>query len=339
MQNPQISIIVPVYNTESYIRRCLDSICAQSFTNFEVILIDDGSTDHSGIICDQYAKKYTNFKVYHVENGGPSRARNKGLECARGMYVTFVDGDDWLEQNALEIYISAIELYQADVVKAGYIKEYNKRSVVVKIEHEVIYTDLESFFVGIEDSKYYGFLWNGIYKRRVIGTIRMDETIRWCEDHLFTCEVLLHTNKMVLLPDVLYHYRKTDNTTLSAIKDPWLIFSIANKEYELRQQFIASPNSVVQTLIDNVYNGKMYKTINTLYTVMPYRERKRFRAITKSQLKTEIREDVYMVRLFYSDGSFYFIDLRIMCYRICGNIKKMIKEFAKSLLNIREEYA
>lgn len=339
MQNPQISIIVPVYNTESYIRRCLDSICAQSFTNFEVILIDDGSTDHSGIICDQYAKKYTNFKVYHVENGGPSRARNKGLECARGMYVTFVDGDDWLEQNALEIYISAIELYQADVVKAGYIKEYNKRSVVVKIEHEVIYTDLESFFVGIEDSKYYGFLWNGVYRKNVIGHIRMDETIRWCEDHMFTCEVLLHATKMVLLSDALYHYRKTENTTLSAIKDPWLIFSIANKEYEQRKQFVTSPNSVVQTLIDNAYHSKMYKAINALYTANPYHERKRFKAITKPLLKTGIRDDVYMVKLFYSDSTFYIMDLKIRYYRIRRIIKEMIKDIVKSLFNSQKGYA
>ena len=335
----KISVIVPVYNAEGYIRKCLDSIVGQTYTDFEVLLVDDGSTDYSSQICDEYAKKHPNFKVYHIENSGPSRARNKGLDCAQGIYVTFVDADDWMETNALERYISAIESHQADVVKAGYIKEYKKRNLVVNIDKEEEYTDIESFFVGIEESKYYGFLWNGIYKRSVIGNIRMDETIRWCEDHLFTCEVLLHTNKMVLLPDVLYHYRKTDNTTLSSIKDPWLIFTIANKEYELRQQFIASPNGIAQTLIDNVYNSKMYKTINTLYTVMPYHERKRFKTITKSQLRTEIREDVYMVRLFYSNGSFYYIDLRIMYYRICRNIKKMIKEFVKGLLNIRQEYA
>lgn len=336
---PKISIIVPVYNTEKYLRRCLDSILAQTYTNFEVILIDDGSTDSSGQICDEYVKKRSNFVVYHIDNGGPSRARNKGLECAQGLYVTFVDGDDWLEEDALKRYILAIESHQADVVKAGYRKEYNKRSVVVKIDQEEKYTDLESFFVGIEKSKYYGFLWNGIYKRSVIGNIRMDETIRWCEDHMFTCEVLLQIKKLVLIPDVLYHYRKTERTTLSAMKDPWLIFSIANREYEQRQVFVVSKGGAAYTLINDAYDGKMYQAINALYQVKPYCERKRFKEVTLPQLKTDIKDNLlFILKVFYSNGPFFIVDLKIRLYRFYRNLKSIIKDLVENIIHPEMKY-
>ena len=95
-QSPLISIIVPVYNVEDYIRPCLDSILAQTYTNFEAILVDDGSKDGSGSVCDEYAEKDSRFIVVHKENGGVSSARNKGLEIAKGEYIAFVDSDDWI---------------------------------------------------------------------------------------------------------------------------------------------------------------------------------------------------------------------------------------------------
>ena len=95
--NPTISIIVPVYNTEQYLNRCIDSILSQSFTNFELLLIDDGSTDKSGDICDEYARKDERIKVFHKKNGGVSSARNMGLDFARGEWITFVDSDDYID--------------------------------------------------------------------------------------------------------------------------------------------------------------------------------------------------------------------------------------------------
>ena len=104
MENPKISIIVPVYNAERYLHRCIDSILAQTFRDFELLLIDDGSKDNSGYICDEYAEKDERVKVWHKENGGVSSARNVGLDNARGEWVTFADSDDWLESNAFAYY-------------------------------------------------------------------------------------------------------------------------------------------------------------------------------------------------------------------------------------------
>ena len=108
--SPKISIIVPVYKVEQYLRRCLDSIVAQTFTDWECILIDDGSPDNSGRICDEYAEKDKRFRVFHQENVGVSAARNKGLDEARGEWIGFVDSDDWIEKEMYEyLYNDAIE--------------------------------------------------------------------------------------------------------------------------------------------------------------------------------------------------------------------------------------
>ena len=106
MDNPKISVIVPVYNVEQYLPRCIDSILAQTFTDFELLLIDDGSTDNSGKICDEYAKKKdTKIRVWHKENGGVSSARNMGLDFAKGEYIQFIDSDDFIEKICLKLFI------------------------------------------------------------------------------------------------------------------------------------------------------------------------------------------------------------------------------------------
>ena len=128
MFSPKISIIVPVYNVEKYIRRCLDSIAAQTFTDWECICVDDGTPDASGKICNEYAQKDSRFVVIHKENGGVSSARNAGLNVAKGEYVTFCDSDDWVEKEMLEVlYNTALET-DADVVMGGHktADEYKK---------------------------------------------------------------------------------------------------------------------------------------------------------------------------------------------------------------------
>ena len=106
---PKISVIVPVYNTEKYLHRCIDSILAQTFTDFELLLIDDGSKDNSGAICDEYAAKDSRVRVFHKENGGVSSARNLGLDNVRGEWVTFVDSDDWVEKEYIELFVKNID--------------------------------------------------------------------------------------------------------------------------------------------------------------------------------------------------------------------------------------
>ncbi|MDE7478361.1 MAG: glycosyltransferase family 2 protein, partial [Lachnospiraceae bacterium] len=109
MNDPLISVIVPVYNVEKYVMRCIESILAQTYTNLEILLVDDGSTDASGKICDELAKKDVRIRIIHKENGGPSDARNVGIQEARGEYYLFVDSDDWISENLLESMLPLTE--------------------------------------------------------------------------------------------------------------------------------------------------------------------------------------------------------------------------------------
>lgn len=111
----EISIIVPVYKVEPYLRKCLDSILAQTFTNFEVILVDDGSPDNSGKICDEYAIKDSRVRVIHKENGGLSSARNAGIDIAQGKYLGFVDSDDYIAEDMYEVLYENLKFYDADI--------------------------------------------------------------------------------------------------------------------------------------------------------------------------------------------------------------------------------
>ena len=125
----KISVIVPVYNIEPYIRECLDSIVNQTYSNLEIILVDDGSTDSSGLICDEYAQKNKRITVFHKPNGGLVSARKTGVLLATGEYVTYVDSDDWIETKAYEELAKIIEHYYPDILAFGFKKEYTNFAV------------------------------------------------------------------------------------------------------------------------------------------------------------------------------------------------------------------
>ncbi|WP_227166600.1 glycosyltransferase, partial [Enterococcus faecium] len=123
----EISIIVPVYKVEKYLRKCVDSILAQTFTDFEVILVDDGSPDNSGKICDEYAEKDNRVRVIHKENGGLSSARNAGIDVARGKYLGFVDSDDYIDEDMYEILYENLKIHDADISSVELIPFYGDR--------------------------------------------------------------------------------------------------------------------------------------------------------------------------------------------------------------------
>lgn len=119
MNTPLISVVIPVYNIEEYLERCVASVCAQTYTNLEILLVDDGSTDNSGKLCDSLAQKDNRIRVFHKPNGGSSSARNLGIESATGEFVGFVDSDDYISENMYELLYQAIQTYQADIAQVG----------------------------------------------------------------------------------------------------------------------------------------------------------------------------------------------------------------------------
>ena len=193
---PTISVIIPVYNTEKYLHRCIDSVLAQTYQDFELLLIDDGSKDSSGTICDEYAAKDTRVRVFHKENGGVSSARNVGLDNAQGEWITFVDSDDEALSCALETLIRGTKTSKKiDFVSAGYeCYEFDGR-VFSTLKEEIIEQILDlnqALFVIYRDVFYQFYVFTKLFRRRVIecGNLRFDEAIFYSEDRLFIINYL-----------------------------------------------------------------------------------------------------------------------------------------------------
>ena len=179
-----ISIIVPVYNTEQYLHSCIDSILTQTYTDFELLLIDDGSTDLSGAICDKYAWKDSRVRVFHQKNGGVSSARNLGLDNAKGEWVTFVDSDDAIINIPFVSYDEDLVIFPHKVLsKDG--TEY-----LCKLENSVFdnKSKVRNFVKDNSTTSVFKTLWSKLYKRDLIGNLRFDESIKIGEDQVF----LLH---------------------------------------------------------------------------------------------------------------------------------------------------
>ena len=198
---PKISIIVPVYNVEKYIRRCLDSIQAQTFTDWECICIDDGTPDNSGKICDEYAEKDRRFVVLHKENGGVSSARNAGLDVAKGEWITFVDSDDWVEKETYEIAIDAAEKNCADLVQFGMVIEKDGKVICKKVYKDGFVDDLSKSFEPSTCHK--------LFFRKIIyaNNIRFPEGITLSEDRYFSFMGYLNASRIYNLKECFYHYR------------------------------------------------------------------------------------------------------------------------------------
>lgn len=221
----KISIIVPVYNAEKRIRRCIDSILTQKMDDFECILVDDGSTDHSPAICDMYAKQDTRIMVIHKKNGGVSSARNAGLEKANGEWVIFVDSDDFIKSNHLSsLYNATKESGETDFVLCGHYEvnihsitehSYLKRQFTGKSEIAQMFyqTDLLSHMTP----------WDKMFRRSVIEEhhMRFDKTLTISEDRLFCYEYLRHVRGVAISPHSTYMYDSTDSNSLSYKFNPF----------------------------------------------------------------------------------------------------------------------
>ncbi|MBQ6235019.1 MAG: glycosyltransferase family 2 protein [Clostridia bacterium] len=202
-----ISVIVPVYNVEAYLAQCLDSILAQTYHDLEILLIDDGSADRSGSICDAYQAKDERIRVFHTENHGLSAARNVGLDYASGEYILLLDSDDWIDEKTAQILLEYAMQYDADVVSCAYYSEWKKRrDIEEKIDHPIVLEGRQIMLAHIQEP-YLGYVaWNKLYRKRLFSGVRYPEG-RNFEDILTTHRLLGFAEKAVCIPDALFHYR------------------------------------------------------------------------------------------------------------------------------------
>ena len=204
----RVSVIVPVYKAEKYIRRCLDSLLVQTLKDFELILVDDGSPDCSGAICDEYSQNDSRVRVIHKSNGGVSSARQAGLDVAVGEYVIHADPDDWVEVDMLEeLYSKAVES-DADMVFCDFYQDYaNGRSIYVsqKIEEPI---DCQTVLVNLLEGKTHGACWNKLVRRAIIklNDVNFIRNVNVCEDRQFNISLLLNTISIMYMPKAYYHY-------------------------------------------------------------------------------------------------------------------------------------
>lgn len=225
---PEISVIVPVYNVENYLTRLLDSVKNQTFTNFEVILVDDGSTDRTGLICDKCIKSDARFSAIHISNRGISNARNIGIQKATGNYIAFLDGDDWIEPTYFEELFSIISENNADISVVGFIKRKDDGDTPINLP-AVILTGKDALNqMGNSERPWVGWPWGKLYKASVIkdNNILFDDSISICEDSLFNVRFFQYAKKIVLSEKCLYNYRiRSSSVTRSSYKDLEKLYS------------------------------------------------------------------------------------------------------------------
>lgn len=203
LQKEKVSIVVPIYNVEKYLKRCVDSIINQTYSNLEIILVNDGSPDNCGKVADNYQERDARIKVFHKANGGLSDARNYGMNQVTGEFTMFVDSDDWLKKNMIEIMISNSNTYQADVVQSAFYYAYDDKLLVDNRHHKagdtpVCLDNKTLMHELVINEKVKNFAWGKLYKTKLIRDIPFEKGVLF-EDVFWTHQVMHRVDVFVLI--------------------------------------------------------------------------------------------------------------------------------------------
>lgn len=231
MNNIEISVIVPIYRIEKYLPQCIESLLNQSFLNFELILVDDGSPDNCPKICDDYSKKDARVKVVHKENGGLLSARKAGLKAAKGKYIAYVDGDDWVDKFYLDTLFKLAEANDADLVVTGRFREFNGKIETVKPRMVGVYNETDIKSKVLPNAIYNGrfcehdistYVWNKLFKKELLSKVLYDvpNEIIMGEDAAITYAYLSISKKIVISRIPLYYYRQRHDSIVKSIENP-----------------------------------------------------------------------------------------------------------------------
>ena len=295
MMGEKISVIVPVYNVEAYLERCVESILQQTYAHFELILINDGSTDSSGQICDHLASQYENIKVYHIENAGVSNARNMGIQLATGSWVTFIDSDDFVTQDYLATLASAVEgvnvgfaIAPLHHIKNGIVTDIPSHSGKTELwsteetMKELLMTTRTSFFPVAK-----------LFKRDLLADEKFNTNYHLAEDALFLTELLLKTRcSSVFIDKPVYYYDHREGSATTSVNR--YVFDTI----EVYQQIIAQVSQAFPNLKYELINRECWSYI-TVYDKIIFTSREEYQK-EKAELRTwivqhrrEIWKDAY----------------------------------------------
>ncbi len=303
-----VSIIVPVYNTEKYLSTCIDSILQQEDVSIEIILVDDGSTDSSGSICDNYAKKHKNIKAIHIQNSGPATAKNEGLKYAQGNYIALTDSDDKMLPLMLYKMTNSGYNHNADIICCNYMQvdESGNRSYLNYTNKEYILNHEEGLIHFFSKNKIYSQCWTKLYKRQMLvdNHIGNDPGLRTDEDFIFNIRAFINAQKTVIVDEPLYEYTFRDN-------------SLAHNYYKINiSQYIDNRIQRVEVTQKAVeQESEIVKEWSTVHIIMYY---------------NELLGKVALFPQFYSDKRINYI---LKYIKHCNNIlKKHYKECGFSKL-------
>lgn len=288
MDEKLVSVIIPAYNIEDYIGRCLDSIISQTYKNLEIIVVDDGSRDYTGEILDNYAKKDRRIKVIHKENGGVSSARNKGIEAAEGDYIGFIDGDDLIEPEMYKTLVDLLEEENADIAHCGYQMVFPDR---IDYYHNTGKKKIQTTEEGLKDllsgEMIEPGLVNKLYKKELIKNCRLNETVKINEDLLMNYQLFKLSQKSVYYDITPYSYmiRSSSATGANSL--------ITKREDSLRVLNQIKDDCINNNLLSIIYKRYIYLLMAICRDGLKDKSYMKYQKKQRKQLKKELKTDVF----------------------------------------------
>lgn len=335
-----ISFVVPVYKIkEEYLRKCLDSILSQTDGNWEAILVDDGSPDNSGQICDEYAAKDSRFSVYHQENQGVSVARNIGIDHAKYGWVTFVDPDDWIDEKTVELLNCQLIRNDSDILAFGYAREFIDRSKPEYLMHEnkripghlLKRMRLAPLYRLVRDGRVYPYtvnaIWNKVYKVSFLDKfgIRFEASARKGQDRVFNLYALDKTDNVYYLDKLLYHYRNDNEDSIVNRYNP---NTVKNSQVVLKLMLDwIVENEKPQEYLDMLYCWTCTRVQEYMRLYFFHKQRKMPYHRVKEELNVLLRSEPYGTAfskakksLFTWEERFFIFFVNIKQYWICKEL-------------------
>lgn len=331
----EVSIIVPIYNAELFLHRCVDSILNQSFIDFDLILVDDGSQDQSALICDEYEQRDSRIHVIHQKNKGPSVARNNGIEYAltqsNSKYLTFVDSDDWIHPQYLEYMLKAITDYSAEIsmCQHEYISK-NKKLQKADLYNKCTFNEISAEELMVAQSNGFNYIWGKVYSKCCFKTLRYPENISFGEDNLVIFKIIFECKKIVFLDNVLYYYFYTPTGITKSLWSPKSLDVFEGIKVQMDYYAKHNYSKAYQKEVELYIQQCAYQIHRIRENNVAYRENRIYIQNMRKQMKQLFKENEYyqVYDRFYWLEALYPKSAKIL--NIMGRIKRsIIKIFAK----------
>jgi glycosyltransferase involved in cell wall biosynthesis len=287
LNKPLVSVIVPIYKVEKYIRRCIDSIVNQTYTNLEIILVNDGSPDNCGEIVDHYSRKDYRIKAIHKENGGLSDARNYGMKVASGEFTIFVDSDDWIETDMIKNMVNHSLKYKADVVQSAFYYAYDDKLLIDSIYHpqdqspEVL-NNKRLMYELVTNEKVKNFAWGKLYRTNIICALPFEKGVLF-EDVFWAHKVMHRVNTFLIIKQPYYNYYQRDDSIVAtySTRNLDIIKGLKERHRFIKKNYEELANESLKTLL---------RTCLIHYNLLLINKKKDVNGVHRKEIQNYVKE-------------------------------------------------